>query len=310
MQTDNFELLVGGSIEMLDYDDLVKVDHASNNVIFAYNTPNLGDYIQMLAIMQHVSFSGFIMRDDPQPAPDKTLVANGWMTDGEFPKTSNYRDVNYVGIHIDPEYRSEATLEQLRDAAPIGCRDTSTLEYLSANGVPSVYCRCPTVTFPEYSGHREKIVCVNLEDKLFDRVQRVFGKHGEILRRDHYLDWLDFNCIESGSLLERLRVAYDSLMQYRSAKLVVTGKVHCALPSIAFGTPVIYTGPRDERFGIFEGLNLGEGWQRFKWYRAFNPFDRKTPTRINSDEAKKVYLNFLHSILDREPTKLEVQSTR
>jgi hypothetical protein len=54
------------------------------------------------------------------------------------------------------------------------------------------------------------------------------------------------------------RVADQFLRDYARAKLVVTSKIHCALPCAGMGTPVILmmTNPQDPRFGgIKELLN-------------------------------------------------------
>ena len=39
---------------------------------------------------------------------------------------------------------------------------------------------------------------------------------------------------------ERFSVAEDFLNKYATAKLVVTSRLHCAIPCLAFGTPVIF----------------------------------------------------------------------
>jgi hypothetical protein len=279
------------------FDELVATSTTSDYCIFAYDTPNLGDYIQVLALLQHATPRCFVLRDRPQPHRDLTLLANGWLTHGPFPRCADYRAVHYVGIHLSEEFRTPAVLEELRQCGTIGCRDSLTLEFLRRHGIPAALCRCPTLTFPQYTGERRHVVCVDVDDKVARRAVWKYARGEAIVRLTHVVDWLSPGCLPDGSLIGRLREAYDRLQIYRTAKLVVTTKVHVALPSIAFGTPVIYCGPRDERFGVFDGLDLGGGWERFRWFRMLRAEARRLPRPIACDDAKASYVGFLRSVL-------------
>jgi hypothetical protein len=52
---------------------------------------------------------------------------------------------------------------------------------------------------------------------------------------DHYV-----NISQFGSEEDRFNLAEQLLFKYANAKLVVTSKIHCALPSLGLNTPVIY----------------------------------------------------------------------
>jgi hypothetical protein len=283
---------------MKPFEQLIATSATSDYGVFAYDTPNLGDSIQTLALLQHVTPRCFVLRDRPEPRPDLTLLANGWMTHGPFPRTRDFRAVRYVGIHLGADHRRPEVLDELRACgATVGCRDTLTAEFLTRHGVPAALTRCATLTFPRYAGERRGVVCVDVDDTTARRVAFVYGRREPVVRLSHDVAWLPPTCLGDGSLVARLREAYDRLQVYRTAALVVTGKVHAALPCIAFGTPVIYSGPRDERFGVFDGLDLGAGHEQFRWFRLLTAPVRRPPRPVACDHAKATYLNFLNGVL-------------
>jgi len=55
---------------------------------------------------------------------------------------------------------------------------------------------------------------------------------------------------------QRFTIADQFLRDYARAKLVVTTKIHCALPCAGMGTPVLLmmTNPKDARFGGIKDL--------------------------------------------------------
>jgi hypothetical protein len=50
-----------------------------------------------------------------------------------------------------------------------------------------------------------------------------------------------------------MNTAADLLERYASAHLVITSRLHCALPCLAFGTPVLFIPPRHD-LKRFEGI--------------------------------------------------------
>src|SRR4030095_15183252 len=158
------------------------------------------------------------------------------MTHGQFPKREDFRDIRYVGILLDPKHRNADVVRELKKCGTIGCRDVATESFLKKNGIPTYLSRCATLTFPRYTGPRSGIVCVDVDDKMAARVKEKFGKcGGDISRTSHSIAYDK----TGGNTLEVSRAqysqAYDLLMIYRQATLVVTPRIHAALPCIAFG---------------------------------------------------------------------------
>jgi exopolysaccharide biosynthesis predicted pyruvyltransferase EpsI len=53
---------------------------------------------------------------------------------------------------------------------------------------------------------------------------------------------------------QRFEYAENTIKNYASAKLVVTSRIHCALPCLSMGTPVIFVNREGLSVGRFEGL--------------------------------------------------------
>ncbi len=86
----------------------------------------------------------------------------------------------------------------------------------------------------------------------------------------------------------RLQYAKEIVESYgKKAALVVTKRIHCAMPCIAMGIPVIFLGPKTYRTQIVEevGLRRYDAWHPLK-----HPFTRKIevwPQPLDITETKK-----------------------
>jgi hypothetical protein len=135
-------------------------------------------------------------------------------------------------------------LAYLKSHQPIGGRDLATVSLLRQHHIDSYFSGCVTLTLG--TGHKyapDDYVCaVDLDDELHhclaDRV------HSPIRRLTHH--------IAGGTFAERCAKAGDLLSIYAKAKCVVTTRLHCALPCLALGTPILLIGPPD--YYRFSGL--------------------------------------------------------
>jgi hypothetical protein len=88
-----------------------------------------------------------------------------------------------------------------------------------------------TLTFPAYLGERtDEVCCVDLDDLPFMRMAE--AAKFKLARLTH----VEF----SNDAMGRFARASVLLDRYKRARLVVTSRLHCALPCLAFGTPVIF----------------------------------------------------------------------
>ncbi|MEL7239912.1 MAG: polysaccharide pyruvyl transferase family protein, partial [Planctomycetota bacterium] len=83
---------------------------------------------------------------------------------------------------------------------------------------------------------------------------------------------------------DRYALAEQQLKAFAEAKLVVTCRIHCALPCLAFGTPVLFIIPRRGSDYFFGGL---VGWLR--WNILRNPLsDKRFPGLVDLMHAMRI----------------------
>ena len=123
--------------------------------------------------------------------------------------------------------------------APIGCRDPSTVESLEQRGIPAYFSGCITLTLPprEKKTPERPYVCVVGVDKAVEKK----------IRRFYQDSGIDVKVIAptrpepSGNLSWEVRKAQveEMLDLYQNALAVYTFRLHCTLPTLALGTPVL-----------------------------------------------------------------------
>src|SRR3989442_15748779 len=144
---------------------------------------------------------------------------------------------------------------------PVGARARAPRASPAANNTPAVLTGCATSTFPPYDGTREGVFCVEVSDDVKETALRLF-KDPVFLTHDldpHYR-WRYYpEEIDATVVREQFKRAYDHLDKYMRAELVITSRVHAALPAAAFGTPVLYTGVAedfDDRVGVLADAGI------------------------------------------------------
>ena len=238
------------------------------------STENLGDHIQILAANRLLARLGIepqlcVDRDNEIATSAKLtefgcpvgILVNGWFKTNprEWPPHPNLVPL-YLGFHIrlfqSSTLISDAAIENYRKHGPIGCRDDYTLSLLQRHGVDAFLSNCLSLILPrrlEYPERQDQVFVVSRDDQILDRIPEDLGP---IRFVSHYSGSTDFE--------ENMRKAADLLTLYRTrARLVITTLLHCALPAIAMGIPVIVfypqgTGGGDqsdrERFSTLERM--------------------------------------------------------
>lgn len=221
---------------------------------------NLGDYIQSLAAKQYFpqvdrTFDRDCLDELPHVADDYSVIVNGWyvMDNQRHIFNSNCLPVS---IHINNvnELTNGPCLESLKEIEPIGCRDLSTVKFLESQGIKAYFSSCLTTTLDKkykYDGERSGVIYSDVDwllkpGKLFPLNRWI--KRTRICNR--LKSFLNVYSNEPVSMIshiapinlthnQRFEIAEDLINQYAKAKLVITSRIHAALPCIALGTPVI-----------------------------------------------------------------------
>lgn len=124
----------------------------------------------------------------------------------------------------------------LKANRPIGARDTKTLEYFVKNGIPAFFSACMTMTLglPRPSV-QDSILIIDAPD----RVQLEAVVPADVLANATILTQ-DLVGPLADTSISRYLYSFYRLLLYPRAKLIITARLHVALPAVALGTPVVF----------------------------------------------------------------------
>ena len=238
---------------------------------------NVGDDIQVQAAMQFTPhWDGLVPKPqlNSYSGPPAKMIMNGWfMHNPQQWPPSDQIDPLMISFHMNPA-PAKAMLERgrefFRHNAPIGCRDHQTLALFQSAGIDAYYSGCLTLTLDraafveDLDAPRRGILAVDLLYKLgppsgrFGRWLTQLGLRANARDQRHrcvadLIERLVDPCdltdvvhlrnshpIDPDGPVQRHAIAQELLRRLASAKLVLTSRIHAALPCLAFGTPVIF----------------------------------------------------------------------
>ena len=212
-------------------------DSRVNDIMHAIN---LGDEVQGFPGLQYLPFVDFFVeRDDLRKSERKeqiTVFFNAWWGAGHanWPPPSNVHPI-MLSIHIEGSMTRlwEHNIDYLEGRGPIGCRDHATLDLLRSHGVEAYFSGCLTLLMNNPNVNRKRTDNIYLVD-----VKSMFLAYLPSDIREKAIS-VTHNMRGKGNL-DRFAAAYQLMEMYGSAKLVITQRIHCALPCVAMGTPVIF----------------------------------------------------------------------
>lgn len=205
---------------------------------------NIGDSFQWLAIQNIYQLMGIDEREILQIPKDELgtysgeavicpinfLHANYINKDRMFPFSAQITPV-FLGLSLGDVYLHDDEIAYLKKYEPIGCRDEDTCKRLQEWDIDAYINGCLTTTFSErISKSGDKIYFVDVPANVWSYVP-------EEIRVD---------CVKRSALIENDSI--DDISHYVSelykeyreeAKLVVTSRLHVAVPCWAAGIPVI-----------------------------------------------------------------------
>lgn len=197
--------------------------------------------------------------------------------------------------------------------APIGCRDISTLDFFRKNKVDAYFSWCMSIFQKPSSGilkQSDLTFCVDAEEVVPLIPSSIATDN--LVCLSHKIWFPDF--------LEGLKIAQKLIDIYHSrGKFIITSRLHCALPCISLGLPVIvflknrkdprlellreytnniyflgYLYPFFSRFSIFMTIFSFLFYKKISWeLRPDNNLDKKR--NILKDAFKK-QLQFLEQL--------------
>lgn len=259
---------------------------------------NMGDYIQSLAAKQFIeSVDEYIDRDQLGIYSGKkvNVVLNAWYY--IWTKNEVFSDKIrplLIAIHIDNlNALTVETLKYLKEHEPIGCRDLSTKDFLLSKGIRAYFSGCCTLTL----GNTYKVSDELRKDNIYFvdykvgrfRNRKIDTEIKKILKNYQTckINYLSHMYALNKNISSSLKEAEQLILRYARARLVITTNIHCALPCLSLGTPVILIVPEfdDKRFnGLVDLLNfIGVNSEK----RFVNNVNMKNGFVFNSDDYQK-----------------------
>lgn len=285
---------------------------------------NVGDYVQSLAARQYLPRVDHLLNRERLAAyrgEPTALILNGWFTNeprGWCPAPAI--DPLFVSFHLnsmaEKALLSGANLEYFRRHAPIGCRDRDSVRRFQAAGVDAFFTGCLTLTLSGYAepaADRKETILVDhdLGLRVQSRVpwlRRLLspGCRSKMRRREALHAFfspalLDASPRVTHSLPPRTLTedqkfdAADALLRrYARARLVVTARIHCALPCLAMGTPVLFVNAYHKESDTcrFDGL-----------LELFNRVDISTDGKVTNNFGHPDGVPFDGSRIPANPTR-------
>ena len=136
----------------------------------------------------------------------------------------------YLGISII--HASVVEGLRMKNFQPIGCRDYHTMKELQKIGIEAYMGGCLTITFPrmkEIAQDDKKVFIVDVSDRVLEKIPDNIKENAKYVTHMYYDD-------ECGGR-EKAKTIYND---YKNARLVITSRIHCAQPCLAYGIPVIF----------------------------------------------------------------------
>lgn len=277
----------------------------------SYLTTNIGDDIQAIAAKKllpknSVPVDREFLSEFKHPSVLPILV-NGWFMHvnedvglhtfhtrrpAKAWPPSQYVDPLLISMHMTKTAMKEMLtpegIEYFKQYEPIGARDNYTMRELQKCGIDSYFSGCLTLTLDNpYKNKREDIIyavdiskeCANyIRSKTKSKVVEITHAVPHEIAHDH---------------AARLRYAESLLNKYRKAKCVVTARLHCTMPCLAFETPVLFFGAPG---GRFDGLaNLVHHCSYKEFLKGTVDFDLENPPP-NSDDYLELKESLIQSV--------------
>ena len=245
----------------------------SYGLMYYKATDNIGDDIQTYAAMKYLPHIDYYIDRENLSCfvPDKkeyvSMIMNGWFIHNKIAwPPSPYIKPLLISMHfkvleetdVGDAYLKDFGGDFLKQYGPVGARDFETIKRLEKNKIDAYFSGCMTLTIEKFCKvKKKKTIClVDVSDEIISKVKESTNYEIEVLT--HSLKQKE---TEIKNINERMQDVEKILKKYQQAKLVITTRLHCALPCVALGTPVIVLHKE-----IFDEDRLGSFFSLFQNY--------------------------------------------
>ena len=209
----------------------------------------------------------------------------------------------FFGTHMLAEQGDLKYLQKYKHFGPFGCRDEYTMKAMRKNGLDAYISGCFSILSVDKRGKDikgDKVCLVDVPECLMEYVPEEM--RGEVERLSHVFDYTDKHLNFKQAQRIGTELAIERLKYYREhAKLVVTSRLHCALPCLSMGIPVILvrTDIPQRYLSAFDGRFAGvDKFMKMYTPNEFANIDWKIQP-IDLDNIKQMQLNLAHQMIQR-----------
>ena len=220
-------------------------------LMYYKSTDNIGDDIQTyvaIKFLPHIDY--YIDRESLSCfVPDKkeyvSMIMNGWFIHNKLAwPPSPYINPLLISMHfkdleetdVGDMYLKGIGGDFLKQYGPVGARDFETIKRLEKNSIDAYFSGCLTLTLEKFSKvkKKKKICLVDVSNEVISKVKDNTNLEIEIIT--HSLNQKE---TEKKNIEERMNDVERILKKYQESSIVITTRIHCALPCLELGTPVI-----------------------------------------------------------------------
>jgi hypothetical protein len=276
-----------------------------------HNGINIGDDIQSIAQQRFLTPPyDFINREHMHTFSKRVrVIMSAWFlhSKGNWPPSNKITPI-FVSFHIAyASLASQKFATYYKKYEPIGCRDLNTMKLLQSIGVKAYFSGCLTLTLIRPNLPRNDMIYV-VDAHLTEKVVYPFGANNlfkalipdDIKSKAEYIQHDIPKTLKKNETTLRHEYARLLLEKYATAKLVITSRLHCLLPCLAYGTPVIFLENRLHTCKRYSGYH--------EYIHGYHKVDQEieidwdTLTLAPRKDIKPLVANLLKDIEDRLST--------
>ncbi len=228
----------------------------SYGVLFYRGTSNIGDDIQLLAakrflpqvdyIIEREALDQFVSKNNEKVK----VIMNGWFFhQAEHWPPTPFIEPKLLSMHFTDNmmisgWTSKVEWEKVlqineadffKENGPVGCRDHHTEQMMKKLDIPCYFSSCLTTTLSLgiKKDIKNIIYAVDVDPEVVDYVKA--HSNAEVISLTHTMTKEE--CEAPVEI--RLKRAEELLEKYHQAKMVITSRLHVALPCLGLETPVL-----------------------------------------------------------------------
>jgi len=274
-------------------------------LLYYKETGNLGDDVQTYAALRFLPRVDYLLDREgldtfvPETKEHVAVIMNAWYLTRKFCwPPSPYIYPHLVSMHFslyDPITKVDFPqlkgygLEYLKKHGNIGCRDDYTIDVLKERDVECYFTGCLTLTINKISNIKKEdyILLVDVDDEVENYIRRNTTK--KIVTFTNFLEEKKHVKL---SWKQRQKKVEEYLTMIQKASVVITRRLHCALPSLAVETPILLIDvKRHDRLGTYLKYLHNTTVEKFVNGKCDYDFN-------NPPENKKEYLKIRKNLED------------